>query len=272
MSLRLNGKVIGEVTRLMIGPDHPGFIACVEAAGLKWERGVFDGLYGVRVIPKEDDSMTEIAGNVVNGFDEERLRYDRTETGSVPDDQGPWTELLDGRKFYPLHPVSPPTWMIARVLSTTFRYNSHSGRGLYSVAEHSALIAEWLYQQTKDPVLALQGLFHDGSEATCLPDIPRPVKVLIDQAADGFLKRLEDSFIDAIYRAHDLPEGMPPIVKECDSRILVDERAQIMTPTDNVWATDGMEPLGVKIRCLPAKDAEAYFLKTFEALDRIRKR
>src|SRR3954469_14116652 len=149
--------------------------------------------------------MTELAGSIVNGFAEERLRPARTEPCSVPADLGPWTERLGGRKFYPLHPESPPIWMIARVLSTTFRYNSHSGRGLYSVAEHSALIAEWLYQQTKDPVLALQGLLHDGSEATCLPDIPRPVKVLIDQAAGGFLKRLEDSFIDAVYRAHDLP-------------------------------------------------------------------
>jgi hypothetical protein len=37
-------------SNLLIGPDYPPFILYLESLGLKWERGVFNNLYGIKVI------------------------------------------------------------------------------------------------------------------------------------------------------------------------------------------------------------------------------
>lgn len=42
---------------LVVGPDHPQFIALLEQQGYKWERGTFSGLYGIKIILDKDTKL-----------------------------------------------------------------------------------------------------------------------------------------------------------------------------------------------------------------------
>jgi hypothetical protein len=44
-----------------------------------------------------------------------------------------------------------------------------------------------------------------------------------------------------------LPDELNPRIKEADSRILVDEREQVVGRSENNWGIDHLEPLGVEL-------------------------
>jgi hypothetical protein len=197
-----------------------------------------------------------------------------------------WIELASGRQ---LLFTRPPEEMqdclsledIAHGLSQMCRYAGQCQR-FYSVAEHSALLAQEAFFDTTDALFALACLMHDASEAF-LPDIPRPMKVYLPDYL-----RLEASLMAAVSLKWALGPfiwpiaadcdrspfpyekvAMDPRIKDYDSRILVNERAAIMGDSGHSWSTDGLEPLKrIKIECLPPDRAKQLFLATFEALHR----
>lgn len=63
---------------------------------------------------------------------------------------------------------------IATSLSNICRYNGHVP-SFYSVAEHSACVADMIYERTGSKELALTGLLHDAAEAY-VGDMVRPLK------------------------------------------------------------------------------------------------
>lgn len=90
-----------------------------------------------------------------------------------------FTETYRGNKFYPGNPAASHFDVrdIAHHLSQTNRYGG-AANFPFSVAQHSALMAEQMYAATANARLALDCLFHDASEAY-LGDMPKPIKLML---------------------------------------------------------------------------------------------
>lgn len=185
-----------------------------------------------------------------------------------------WIQLFDGTQlFFMVGPQKIADVVtieqIAHGLGMLCRYAGQCD-GFYSVAEHSALMAHWVFQRTTDRQLALAALLHDATEAF-LPDVPRPIKVHLPDYYDmearlmqGIMLKFDLQGISVVGEYGRRKVCLAPIVGEADNRILVDEKAAIMTQGDHVWASDCLEPLGVDIKCLSPADAKAFFLQTYE--------
>lgn len=169
---------------------------------------------------------------------------------------GDFIQTYSGRKFWPMDPRADEIHIedIAHALSLQCRYAGHCLR-FYSVAEHSVLMAWWLFRNV-GPGAALQGLLHDASEAY-LVDVPRPVKPHLAGYKDA-----EARVMAAVRERFGLPD-MPAVVKEADDRIIGDELVNLR-PMD--WHAAYDDPLGVSLMYLEPEAAESKFLASFTAL------
>lgn len=176
-----------------------------------------------------------------------------------------WIETYTGQQFHFANPQPSEIHIedIAHALSLLCRYNGHTKR-FYSVAEHSILISQWLLFNGYED-LALTGLLHDGAEAY-IGDMPRPIKVTMPE-----FKRLEERIDRAVSLRFGTAYPFPPIVKELDTRILVDERKQVMNPSPNKWGTDDLEGISVEMDLWQPQDVEKIFLYTYRMLTEDRK-
>jgi hypothetical protein len=172
-----------------------------------------------------------------------------------------WMQVRSGEPFWPLEakPEHIDINDIAHALGMVCRYAGHCLR-FYSVAEHSVLISH-----TVDQEHALWALLHDASEAY-IGDVVRPLKHELRSylAAE---RRLEE----AIAIKFNLAGPMPDQVKEHDTRIVVDEREQIMAPSRLPWsALEGYAPLGVTVTGWDPTTATEMFLDRFNQLNGIK--
>lgn len=178
----------------------------------------------------------------------------------IQDDLPPsnaWVQIHSGEPFYPLSPKPEDINIddIAHALGMVCRYGGHCTR-FYSVAEHS-----WLMSHTVAPEHALWALLHDAAEAY-VGDMVRPLKHVMPE-----FMAAEDRIMEAITTKFNLPGQMPDQVKEHDTRIVVDEREQIMAPSRLPWtALDGYAPLGVTIDGWPPVTATHMFKARFDQL------
>lgn len=171
---------------------------------------------------------------------------------------GDWMQAYLGGKFWPMDPRSDEVFIedIAHSLSMQCRYAGHCLR-FYSVAEHCVLIARRVLSEGFDPYVALAGLLHDAPEAY-LVDVLRPVKPFLP----GY-KEAERRVWNAVAQRFRLAQDdYPIIVHEADHRILGDERAQNMRPTDDDWPLAN-NPLGVTLQFWTPEQAKAEFLSTY---------
>ena len=147
---------------------------------------------------------------------------------------------------------------IAHSLSQTCRYNGQCDN-FYSTAEHSILISEWLWNETKDKNLSLAGLLHDAAEAY-MGDIVRPMKYMFPQ-----FKELEKRIDKVIFEQYNLEFPMDPRIKEADNRILNDERKFLFSRSKETWTTSDRikGALNVEIECLRPLQAKSRFLHRF---------
>ena len=86
---------------------------------------------------------------------------------------------------------------ICHSLARQCRYNGHLNRDMYSIAQHSLLVATLLLAAKKDVYHILAGLVHDFGEAY-LGDIITPVKSMIREDYD----RLEMKILDALAKKY----------------------------------------------------------------------
>jgi hypothetical protein len=169
-------------------------------------------------------------------------------------------ETYTGRAFYPLDPKPEALSIIdiAHALSNQGRYSGHTAF-FYPVAQHSSLLAQWVVNRGGSALDALQILMHDAPEAY-LVDVPRPVKQHMPEY------RVWDHGINGVIRQWmgwgDLP--IPSFQDELDSRIIVDERDQLMSRSGNDWGHK-LEPLGIKIEPWTPEEAERTFLTQYAA-------
>ncbi|MBZ9659744.1 hypothetical protein LB523_11880 [Mesorhizobium sp. ESP-6-4] len=175
--------------------------------------------------------------------------------------KGGMLQTFTGRHFWPLdaRPEEVHIEDIAHSLSLQCRYAGHCKR-FYSVAEHSVLIANWIWWHGS-AADALAGLLHDATEAY-LVDMPRPVKRSMHEY------RLHEAALWKVLAARfGLPEEMPAIVHEADNRIIADELVN-MRPM--AWHDKHNDPLCVSLAFWSPGESEHNFLNTFYMLEKMR--
>lgn len=182
-----------------------------------------------------------------------------------------WT--FTGRMVEPLDP-DPATIAIediAHSLACSCRFTGHT-REVYTVAEHSMVVASLVYRTTDDATLALYGLLHDGTEAY-LSDMARPLKHGSD-FGDAY-RKVEAGLMTAIEQRFSLPFGMPEVVKWADDVALKVEIRDLMHPTLAALYVDEQAFAELPDRIVPygvRSDIERAFLIMYRGFDSIRRR
>jgi hypothetical protein len=184
--------------------------------------------------------------------------------------RGDWMQTFTGRRFFPLDPraedVDPRD--IAHALAHLCRYAGHVDR-FYSVAEHCVLLSWWAERHGADELLQLELLLHDATEAYVV-DVPRPLKINLPD-----YRAVEARVATAIAERFGTLEHADTVdgqavdsleVKQLDTRILLDERAALMSRTRHAWGVDSLEPLGVRIRAWSPRRAERMYLRRLRQL------
>jgi hypothetical protein len=175
-----------------------------------------------------------------------------------------WIETWSGKAFHFLKPALDEIDIedIATALGKQCRYGGHVKGDLhYSVAEHCVLLHDWAigrHGPDGEPCDSLEFLMHDASEGLGLVDLPRPFKTQLARYYE-----IEKIAEVAIAEKFGLKYPWSPALKQADSRILRDERAQAMTESGNNWGTDDLVPLGVTLKFWERQQAKEEFLIRF---------
>lgn len=165
--------------------------------------------------------------------------------------RGSWMQTFTGRQFYPLdpRPEEIDSRDVAHALSLICRYGGHTSR-FYSVAEHCLLMSDAVPES-----VALWALLHDATEAY-VGDMVRPLKHHMPD-----YRQIEENLMEVIAERFGLDGwAIPAAVKEADNRILLDERAALLSEPPEAWQQDGMEPLGVVVFGMDPRDIERAYL------------
>lgn len=176
-----------------------------------------------------------------------------------------WTHTTRGRALDLLNPRVEDVEIteIAMALGNQCRY-SGGVRRFYSVAEHSVLIAQWLRANGHGPCTQMGGLLHDAAEAYT-GDLTWPMQQVLfgDHGPDAAsneagsvvrarYKRTQFLLDEVIANTVGIASAWLHVaaVKDADVRILLDERAALLTePPPRPWLIEeaGAKPLGVTI-------------------------
>jgi hypothetical protein len=168
-----------------------------------------------------------------------------------------WMELHSGTDFY--FTTNMQTLIskikvedVAHALSLICRYNGHSKR-FYSVGEHTIVLAKYIERNGGTARECLTALCHDNSEYL-IGDKVTPLKRLMPEFCV-----YEETLHEASARKFGTIWPHPNWIKEIDTRVLKDERAQIMRPSGNTWGIDKLEALGVKL--MPIRGRFPFLIK-----------
>jgi Predicted hydrolases of HD superfamily len=168
--------------------------------------------------------------------------------------RGPFIITYTGHQFHFLDPQPHDITLkdIAHALSQICRYTGHSRR-FYSVAEHSVYVSALCENH-------LEGLFHDASEAY-LSDISSPLKMLLPE-----YKKLQHSIEAAISKKFGIPFPFSENLKDVDTAQLKTEARNLLS--DHSWVNNypTKRKYGIIPACLPPKEAEELFIRTFGQL------
>lgn len=175
--------------------------------------------------------------------------------GRNDDRKGDWIQTFTGRQFWPLDPRPEDFDIvdIAHALGNICRYGGHV-KSFYSVAEHCVLLSHVVPYR-----FAFAALMHDLAEAY-IGDIVRPFKRELPT-----YKTIEATIEEVAAGKFRVVWPWPEEVMEADTRILTDERHQLMAHAPIPWGTD-REPLGVKVKCWSPDVAKVRFLQRFHEL------
>jgi hypothetical protein len=148
--------------------------------------------------------------------------------------RGDWMQTFSGRRFYPMNPR--PTRSTRRhrpraVAAVSLRRPRRPVLlGRRALRPHVEAVA---------PEHALAALLHDATEAYVC-DVPRPLKAYLDA-----YRAIEDHVWAAIAIRFGLALELPAEVKQADTRILLNERAALMSRAERWPIDDTHEPLDV---------------------------
>lgn len=176
----------------------------------------------------------------------------------------PWLQAHSGKAIDLLNP-DPSSILIediAHSLARIGRYTGHTtGNSIYSVAQHSCIVAGLLPDELK-----FEGLMHDAHEAY-IGDISTPVKDAIRALGSGSgLDTLDQLWMSAIAKRFGFSEHHHPSVKHADRQALVHEVASFLAPSERPWVFDGLIQGGTYYSAWSIDTAQQYFLRMFKEL------
>lgn len=156
----------------------------------------------------------------------------------------PWI-VTAAQKKLDLHHPEDFDWdieCVAHSLSQINRYTGHTPWP-YSVAQHSWLIAKYLFETTGDPTIAMQGLHHDDHEII-IGDISSPVKRMFSELTSA-IKEYELKLEQIVANKLKLPWPYHPLVKDADIRIALNEKQVFFPDIQDKWQIEqeGLLPL-----------------------------
>ena len=142
----------------------------------------------------------------------------------------PWIQTFTGKAIDVCDPKPEDIEIedIAIGLSRQCRFNGQCSR-FYSVAEHSVHVSRTLESWGLDRETCFLGLMHDAAEAY-VGDIVQPIK----RGLANF-DAIEERFFHAIADRFMMRRSIPPVVKEADIACLVEEQAELMSPSPRPW-------------------------------------
>lgn len=169
-------------------------------------------------------------------------------------------ETYSGIQFYPLEPEEKDVNIIdiAHSLSHLCRYSGHC-KFFYSVAQHSVNIYHLLKQSTNNPVILMDGLLHDATEAYMV-DLPKPLKEHMDEYS-AYEERLQK----VIYSYIGLPKKISSEVKHADN-IMLSHEAAILMPC-RTWNFNPIVLKEISIEERLISDVRNEFLSIFYKLN-----
>ncbi len=169
-----------------------------------------------------------------------------------------WIRTYTGGRAYFFEPEKSEIVIedISHALSLLCRFNGAT-REMYSVAQHSCLVAETLYERAGDIRLSYCGLMHDAAEAF-ISDIPSPFKKHFPEFIE-----VEKRFEAWLGEKFDF-ELTDPLIKEHDLRALATEMRDLMRVSDHKVIQ--YPPFSQRIYALSPNEAEELFLKTYHSL------
>jgi uncharacterized protein len=180
---------------------------------------------------------------------------------------GPFIQTLSGRRVNPFDasPDDIDPADIATALSNLCRFGGHSS-AFYSVAQHSAIVADLLEGQGAPPDQVMAALLHDAAEAY-LGDLPHPIKHRSELGAQ--FKQAEKCLEAVIERRFELPDAAARI-KAIDRALLATERRTFSRVAWNWPELDGVEALEIEIEPWPPERAAREFLERYQRIQTAR--
>lgn len=154
-----------------------------------------------------------------------------------------WIHTRHGLAFDLLDPQPEQISLadIAYALAGICRYTGH---GRITVAEHSVLVAKYVYRRTRDLHLAWQGLMHDAHEAYLGDDSSPKKRALFALGGQETYEKLERIVAGAVRARFDLPAELHQFVSDADLRMLMTEApTQLAWPPPREWDI-GISPDG----------------------------
>jgi 5'-deoxynucleotidase YfbR-like HD superfamily hydrolase len=185
---------------------------------------------------------------------------------SIPE-PGPFIQTLSGRRVNPFDasPEDIDPADIATALSNLCRFGGHSS-AFYSVAQHSAIVADLLEQQGATPDELMAALLHDAAEAY-LGDLPHPIKHR-SELGEHF-KTAEKRLEAVIERRFALPDAARRI-KAIDRALLATERRTFSRVAWNWPELEGVDALELEIEPWPPQRAAHEFMERYERIQAAR--
>lgn len=184
--------------------------------------------------------------------------------------RGFFVETISGHIVYPLFatPGDISVEDIAHHLSHINRFNGAT-RYPYSVAQHSALMADYALRSGYDLRYVMAVLMHDAAEAY-LQDLITPIKLgCINSIYETCTQTVDKAIRDFLVYCFGMvfPADADALIRSLDTRILLTERATLM-PRHSSKNSCGSEIergtyLPVKIKKWSARKAKKRFLKLF---------
>lgn len=172
----------------------------------------------------------------------------------------PWIQTWTGTRFYTLEPNKHEIFIedIAHSNGFLCRYVGHVSQ-FYSVAEHEAHIANYLYRVYRSHALAIGGLLHDSPE-TYMGDLTKPVKIKIPKFAEveeKIWQLIKEKFCPWITVEDER------LIKDADQRSLYTEaQALLRHQTDGWHLKYGPPGLACTIQGWVPEEAEQWWLET----------
>lgn len=146
---------------------------------------------------------------------------------------------------------------IAHALSMLCRFSGHC-KDFYSVAQHSVYVSLLVA-----PPFALDGLFHDASEAF-MGDMTTPLKTMMPR-----YRTMEKDIQASIARRFGMRPVEPSSVKGADLAVLAAERATLLPADNSIWPIlDGVEPARIDIQPMTPAEAKTFFLNRYYEIQR----